>query len=558
MAPAAKPVRFTYVVSQSDFDELVRENLDEWDMGEGEAVEEAVKALESQGGDCSTCVKKVGGLVNIGSHEICECARELVHNEDSSGVTRLSSSSCLEKFVAAVSREQDPGTAAAAIQSSRVVVALAGALERACGAEGDANGESIEGSPCSVDEILDAIRVVVSVGRIVQEDFADHRAAAILPMTLHSFVSSQGEEDGETTRCASAGRACRAIVAWCKGFEAGKVLLVAQDAHIAMIKCAEKINSSARLSASGAPTATRTLCYICDAMRALCTGDDVEVAASKAFTHSRLMGEAGAHHELVRSLKLLVRSSSVEVHDVSAASKGGKAEANPFPCVCNALKAVGANDEICQEIAADGAIELLSSSLATSARGEAGGHHPGGLATSRAAFGLLRQLAKSDCNKSRVIEQEGIMSCLHRCLSTGCTGEDDDDDDEASKGSGDEIDGPHTGRLQQVALVREQAIGMLVSLSLRNPEAAVKFCDDGVIAAVLESMRLHRGHSGVQRQGCMTIRNCVVRCPELRPSVLGMGAEKVIRHARRRWPEQCNDVGAAALRDLGLENYNEL
>ena len=60
------PVKYTYVVSQSEFDELVRENVDEWEMTDEEAVEEAVKAFEVQGGDTSTCVKKIGGLINIG------------------------------------------------------------------------------------------------------------------------------------------------------------------------------------------------------------------------------------------------------------------------------------------------------------------------------------------------------------------------------------------------------------------------------------------------------------------------------------------------------------
>ena len=73
-AMPTKPVKYTYVVSQSDFDELVRENVDEWDMEEEEAIASATTALESQGGDCSACVKKIGGLVAIGrcdGSELC-------------------------------------------------------------------------------------------------------------------------------------------------------------------------------------------------------------------------------------------------------------------------------------------------------------------------------------------------------------------------------------------------------------------------------------------------------------------------------------------------------
>jgi hypothetical protein len=55
----------------------------------------------------------------------------------------------------------------------------------------------------------------------------------------------------------------------------------------------------------------------------------------------------------------------------------------------------------------------------------------------------------------------------------------------------------------------------------------------------------------------MSIRNIVVRNTELRPAVLGKGVEPLLRQAKTRYPAACQDVGSAALRDLGLENYND-
>lgn len=495
----------------------------------------------------------------IVSHDICVRARELQETEGG-GV----SLSALAELVAAVEAEPDAGTAAAAVQSCRCIVTLLNGLERAS-ASGDA--ESSEGAGAGA--LIDAMRTVVGVGRIAQEDLADNGGASRLIAPLAAFAGvdrtltdDNGRSDArdEARELELVGKACRAIVTWCKGFEAGKLLLMAQDAHVTMTACAERIHTSVT-------KASRPLCNLCDAIRALCTGDDVEVAASKTFTHARLMGEVGAHHALVAALRTYIGGGAAKDDGVNA-----------VPSLCNAIKAVGANDEICQEIAADGAIELVASVLA-SAVGGLGGKATAmtrGIATSKAAFGLLRQLAKSDTNKALVLEQDGIVSSLHRCLGTGCGADDNDDDadiileaedcDARANLSNDSGNGTaaeaaegtqQQKQQQQLAGVREQAIGMLVSLSLRNPGASTRFCDDGIVAAVLESMRFHHSHYGVQRQGCMMIRNVVVRCPELRAGVLELGAEKVIRAAKSRWPDQCGDVGSAALRDLGLENYND-
>jgi hypothetical protein len=59
---------------------------------------------------------------------------------------------------------------------------------------------------------------------------------------------------------------------------------------------------------------------------------------------------------------------------------------------------------------------------------------------------------------------------------------------------------------------------------------------------------------GVARQACMAIRNMVVRNPELRAPFLERGAEPLVRGVKGRFGV-CGDVGSAALRDLGLDQY---
>lgn len=50
---------------------------------------------------------------------------------------------------------------------------------------------------------------------------------------------------------------------------------------------------------------------------------------------------------------------------------------------------------------------------------------------------------------------------------------------------------------------------------------------------------------------CLPMR----RSPEVRASLLDKGAEALLRQVKCAYPS-CAEAGAAALRDLGLENYN--
>lgn len=79
----------------------------------------------------------------------------------------------------------------------------------------------------------------------------------------------------------------------------------------------------------------------------------------------------------------------------------------------------------------------------------------------------------------------------------------------------------------------------------------------GVPDMVLVAMQRHPGRAPVQRQACLLLRIMVARNTELRPVFLERGAETLLRAAKATHPASCRDVGSAALRDLGLDNYND-
>lgn len=53
----------------------------------------------------------------------------------------------------------------------------------------------------------------------------------------------------------------------------------------------------------------------------------------------------------------------------------------------------------------------------------------------------------------------------------------------------------------------------------------------------------------------MALRNIVSRSPELRAPLLQRDAEALLRRSMQAYPQACGDVGSAALRDLGLDDY---
>lgn len=130
--------------------------------------------------------------------------------------------------------------------------------------------------------------------------------------------------------------------------------------------------------------------------------------------------------------------------------------------------------------------------------------------------------------------------------------------------------------------VQEEALGLLAALTLRMPAIATAAADAGAVEAIMQTLEAQAaaaaapgaaaaklqqhaaagngngngaGAAGVARQACMALRNMVVRNPELRAPFLERGAEALVRGAKARHAALCGDVGSAALRDLGLDQY---
>lgn len=238
----------------------------------------------------------------------------------------------------------------------------------------------------------------------------------------------------------------------------------------------------------------------------------------RAFPNARLLAKEGSAEVLVSSL----RSHTADTAWATTAREAVIA-------LCNALRQAAANDDICQEAAGAGAVPLglqvVDRALQTN-----------DTLLARAAIGLLRQLASSDVVKAELYEAGGLDTIKSALVLA--------------------TEGPF-------ASIAEQALGLLANMSLRNPEVAAAATSGGCVVEALHAMRAlldtsaQNGRTGpALRQGCMALRNIAGRCPDERHVLLAAGAEKVVRSARDAYPAACQDVGSAALRDFGLDNYN--
>ncbi|KAJ8500693.1 hypothetical protein OPV22_011245 [Ensete ventricosum] len=238
-----------------------------------------------------------------------------------------------------------------------------------------------------------------------------------------------------------------------------------------------------------------------DAIRVLLTPDDNRVLASQVFGYARKFAKVGISDALVQALGEGLSSSNVA-------------------SACTALKAVAVNDEICKSISESGGIDATLRCLGESSE-------QNNKIIARACCSLLSKLAGSDANKSVIVEKGG----LDRLMKLSSTFSED-------------------------PLVLQEVMSIITVLSLRSPENAALAVEAGVAELVLQAMQKFPTSIQMQRQACLMIRNLVVRNPENRTILLNNGIEKLIRRAKGSH-ESCKDAATAALRDLGLDDYNK-
>ncbi|XP_020255904.1 armadillo repeat-containing protein 6 isoform X2 [Asparagus officinalis] len=238
-----------------------------------------------------------------------------------------------------------------------------------------------------------------------------------------------------------------------------------------------------------------------DAIRVLLTPDDNRVVASQVFGYARRFAKLGIANALIGALQ------------------GGQRSSSSLISACIALKAVAVNDEICRSISENGGIDAIFQFI------DGSGEY-NNKAVARACCSLLSKLAGSDDNKTAIVQKGGLDRLIK--LSS---------------------------RFSDDPSVLQEVMSTIGILSLRSPENAARAVEAGAGDLAIQSMQKLPAAYQMQRQSCLMIRNLVARNPENRTILLNNGIEKLIRKAKGSH-QSCKDAATAALRDLGLDDYN--
>ncbi|EFJ47195.1 hypothetical protein VOLCADRAFT_105247 [Volvox carteri f. nagariensis] len=505
--PKAKPK-----LTQDAFDEAVASNIEDFDMSRDEAIRSAVEEFNVQGYDLSGVVTNMAGN-DLQSHPIavaCQGLRDACGGQGSLPEALEALSSSLQ-----ASTPESSGTAGGSVpslsQEASIIAHKGGAMQALL--------EACRQLQNKTDELLKALKLLqVLLGWLETRDAFTEAKARTGVELLHDLLREGASIPEAKTAVATVAEAAARQV------EEAKCRLVDSGTVATLLEQMQEPN--APLDFLGAA---------CGVVRSVTTADDERPPASKAFMHARLLAK---NHAAIRVLLGVLRR-------VPAAEEPGTA------CrVLGTVRQVAANEEICREFTDDGGVmaclHVLNFNDAHVLEVESG---PTGLISDllgfnkryapfrecaaqrdvcRACLGALRQLAHSDTVKKLLAEAGALDQAVH-CV-------------ELHSGSDDVV---------------EAALGLLGNMMLRQPEICAKAAVAGVADVVVEAMQRHAGRAHVQRQACLVTRIMVARNPELRPLFLERGAEALLRAAKAAHPASCRDVGSAALRDLGLDNYND-
>jgi len=235
-------------------------------------------------------------------------------------------------------------------------------------------------------------------------------------------------------------------------------------------------------------------------LRGVVTHDDLSTPKTRCFDNARELGGDGT------TIPLLF--------DAVAAHRSRPRAVEPL---LDGLRALAVNNEICEDMEDRDVLRGVFVQCIAAQLDDEG--------VCRAACAMVKQLANADSNKRKAMRKESapfkaLLAVINKHRNA-----------------------PH---------VLETAVAAVANVILRQPDSAEKAVEMGVVPLVAQALKKHPGHANLCRQCCLALRNIVSRCPELRAVVLEEEVEAPIRAAKRRH-SLCDDVGKAAIRDLGLD-----
>ncbi|XP_021731720.1 armadillo repeat-containing protein 6-like isoform X2 [Chenopodium quinoa] len=347
-------------ISQEAFDEVVKENMEDFEMEAAEALQDAIDSLTLQGVDLSGIITCIPGESSVQDNPVMKSIDDLKKYFDEFEERELQHLTPLLRNLANLcdpnnSKDKDSNTNAA-------IAARNGGVELVTSICGKVSGSGNE------EVVVAALLALTSLLRDVQTAQTFHKCGG--PDIVIGILNQDAQSSEILNGCFSV------IAASATENEILKEAFVNLKIDQLMINTLKGDNKGSVPS-------------IYDAIRVLLTPDDFRVAASQVYGYARQFAKAGIAEALVDSLQEGLTSPTL----VSASV---------------ALKAVAVNDEICRSIADRGGIDAVLRCIDDS--GEQLNK-----SVARSCCILLTKLAGSDYNKSAIVEKRGLDRLISLC-----------------------------------------------------------------------------------------------------------------------------------------------
>ncbi|KJE95682.1 Armc6 protein [Capsaspora owczarzaki ATCC 30864] len=536
--------------SQEMFDELVRENMDEFEMSREEAVTDALAQLVSQGiRDHSNLLTAspqehaIGRAVSVLA-AVLAAAEYDYHS--SNGSSSNGAALNLDKLQPALEQLHDALVLATAndlldSQQGMLVsytVSTAPTLVKVLTKLQAVRDLAPNGLACWALALQSLVRALAYMP--TRREQIDYRAAELLVKLVEdgrTLLLQSSTEVGQhaalSSLLPSLRDAMNALVVSCMNNEELRVrymlefqlagclvgtLRAGRDALVAFADNAELGIDIALF-----------LLAVCSGIVCLSSDDDERGDISRAHDNCRDLVEAGALEALMAVAVAAAKHQAAS----DARLQALRAE------IAGTLARLAVKNEFCEQLMDGNVAGLLEDTLAADAQANT--------SVARSIAVLGKALAGNDKCKAALGKSATFIPLLIECMN----------------------------RHPLVPAVQDAISASLAALALRSPENSERICrgiggdlrsreangsanhDDSAtafpgISALLTAITLHPKAARVQRSVAQAIRNLVSRSPELRKPFLDNGAEELLRQARLVSLE-CDDAAKAALRDLGCD-----
>lgn len=486
-------------ISQETFDDVVRENVEDFEMDREEALTEAISQFNSQGVDLSN-IDLTGGE---GRQEM-EDAMTLLHTmAKDNQVYDAKTDTSTEKYT---TEEIEKGLLA--------VMALCDPKKCKL-SERNRNMMSPDGlntlhALIKVGQRQELLRLgmnflnVLSRDSVEVRDFFEPGGSKMATTVLAAQIDllSKGDCGMHALKVFRAGLS---LIKTAAKSENNKSMLARSSLCEVIVKIVTMTTPPTIVGSVSPEEVTEEwkacMNEACMVMRGLCIHDDLRKEMSCAMDNGKFFLSAPG---VVQALMKL--SANFE----SSPSTAGSA--------LSAAKTLVTTEDAVKKMAAHGAMELPTKILAYA---DSGAAEP---SLVRYCLGLTRNLCADDARKNRLVD-DGTMQQMLGVMS-------------AEKYAAD-------------TMLMEHGCACLAAMSLRQPQNAEKIAKCGAPEIIVKAMRRYERAGGLQRQSALCLRNIAGRCPELHPMLLDAGCEEVLRMAGRL--QEAVDEAYGALRDLNCE-----